>query len=63
MASQLALDIPELQKCDTCRWYVEIVGLGRPHPERCRYANAHGTLRHLVPLPKERWCLDYEPEQ
>ena len=63
MPSQLAMDIPELQSCDTCRWYVEIVGLGRPHPERCMYHNAVRDAKMLDTLPGSRWCMYYKEDK
>ena len=51
------------ESCKNCRWFVEIIGLGRPHPLRCRFAHAHRQLDHLQELPDEFWCLRYEVER
>jgi len=50
------------ESCKSCRWFVEIIGLGRPHPLRCRRRNARRELDHLEDLPPDMWCLCYEKE-
>jgi len=52
----------EFESCKSCRWFVEIVGLGRPHPLRCRRQHAQGFIDHLEELPPREWCVHYESE-
>lgn len=53
------------QHCTNCRWFVEIIGLCKPHPLRCGHqAFTHGPNEHgqLVPLPERKWCMYWKPE-
>ena len=52
----------ETEGCKNCRWFVEIIGLDRPHPLRCRRRNAMRELNHLEYLPPREWCVHYESE-
>lgn len=52
----------ETEGCKTCRYFVEIIGLGKPHPLRCRYRNAKRQLDHLEYLPPNEWCIFYKAE-
>ena len=51
-----------VESCKNCKHFVEIVGLGKPHPLRCIRLYHERKTDHLYPLPDANWCMHYESE-